>query len=372
VAGTRCSVSSLHPDAAGGKHTSPAAAALRILATLVIATLGALACVALSTPLPWLIGPLVAVALISMAHGGLVAPPGARQVGQWAIGVALGLYFSPAVVREVVRLAPWLIAAVLFAMVLGAFGAWLLLRSTDSDSTTAFFAMAIGGASEMAMQAQRHAGKVDRVAAAHSLRIMLVVLIVPLSFDALGVHGADPYTPLARAFDPLGFVVLTAVTFGAAAAMQRLGSPNSWMIGPLLAAAAITATGHTFSSLPTAVINAGQLLIGITLGTHFTREFFRAAPRFLATVAWITVVYLLCGLGFGLLLAWGAELPWPTAVIATTPGGIGEMALTAKALQLGVPIVTAFHAIRMAAVVLTAGAAFALWRRVITGARDGD
>jgi uncharacterized membrane protein AbrB (regulator of aidB expression) len=59
-------------------------------------------------------------------------------------------------------------------------------------------------------------------------------------------------------------------------------------------------------------------------------------------------------------------------VIATTPGGIGEMALTAKALQLGVPIVTAFHAIRMAAVVLSAGAAFALWRRVMTGARDGN
>ena len=44
-------MSSSHPDAAGDKHTSPAAAALRILATLVIAALGALACVALNTPL---------------------------------------------------------------------------------------------------------------------------------------------------------------------------------------------------------------------------------------------------------------------------------------------------------------------------------
>ena len=51
----------------------------------------------------------------------------------------------------------------------------------------------------------------------------------------------------------------------------------------------------------------------------------------------------------------GAGLHWSTAVIATTPGGIGEMALTAQALQLGVPVVTAFHVIRMAAVVLTAG-----------------
>ncbi len=342
----------------------------RRVAGLVVALAGALVCLALHTPLPWLIGPLVAVALASMLSVGLAAPPAARQLGQWAIGVALGLYFSPHVVREVVRLGPWLVLGVVFAVILGAIGAWLLRRMTDTDETTSFFAMAIGGASEMATQAQRYGGQVERVAAAHSLRILLVVLIVPLSFNLLQVHGLDPYVPLARSFDPVGFAVLVAVTLGAAAAMERFGSPNSWMIGPLLAAAAITATGHTFSSLPAVVVNAGQLLIGISLGTHFTPEFFRAAPRFLAVVALITLAYLLSALAFGLLLGHGAGLHWSTAVIATTPGGIGEMALTAQALQLGVPVVTAFHVIRMAAVVLTAGMVFTVWRRLM--ARSGN
>jgi membrane AbrB-like protein len=372
VAGTRDGVSPADTEHGDRQRTGLAATVARVAITLVVATLGALICVALRTPLPWLIGPLVAVAIVSMLRGGLAAPPAARELGQWAIGVALGLYFSPDVMREVVRLAPWLVAAVIFAILLGALGAWLLQRLTDSDTTTSFFAMAIGGASEMATQAHRHGGRVERVAAAHSLRIMLVVLIVPLTFGAMGLHGVDPYTPLARAFDPVGFAVLSAVTLGAAAAMQRLRSPNSWMIGPLLVAAGITSTGHTFSSLPAVVINAGQLLIGISLGIHFTREFFRAAPRFLAVVTWITGVYLAGGAAFGLLLAWGTDLPWPTAVIATTPGGIGEMALTAKALQLGVPIVTAFHAVRMAAVVVSAGAAFSLWRRFTAVASDGD
>ncbi len=234
---------------------------------------------------------------------------------------------------------------------------------TATDPPTSFFAMAIGGASEMATQAQRHGGRVDRVAAAHSLRIMLVVLVVPLLFAGLGVHGLDPYMPLAREFSATGFAVLAAVTLAAAAVMERLGSPNSWMIGPLLAAAVITGTGHTFSALPASVVNAGQYLIGISLGLHFTAEFFRAAPRFLSAVTLITIVYLVASAAFGALLARGAGLHWPTAVIATTPGGIGEMALTAKALQLGVPIVTAFHAIRMAAVVLSAGVIYTMWQR---------
>jgi len=223
--------------------------------------------------------------------------------------------------------------------------------------------MAIGGASEMAVLAERHGGQVERVAAAHSLRIMLVVLIVPLLLNAFDVHGLDPYVPIAREFSWGGFALLAAVTGAAAHAMRRLGSPNGWMIGPLLAAAVVTSIGLTWSSLPAPVVNAGQLLIGVGLGTRFTPGFFESAPRFLGAVAVITLVYLAIAAVFGWLLSAGSGLHWSTAIVATTPGGIGEMALTAKALQLGVPIVTAFHAIRMAAVVLSVGVTYRTWRR---------
>lgn len=334
-----------------------------VLRSLVVALLGAAACVWLDTPLPWLIGPLVAVALASMLHGRLASPPGGREVGQWIIGVALGLYFAPDVVREIVRLAPWIALAVVFALALGGFGSWLLARLAATDAATSFFGMAIGGASEMAVLAERHGGAVERVAAAHSLRIMLVVLVVPLALNAFDVHGLDPYAPSAREFSWGGFALLAAVTGAASLAMRAAGSPNGWMIGPLVAAAVVTALGITWSALPTAVVNAGQLLIGIGLGTRFTPEFFEAAPRFLGAVAAITGVYLVVAAAFGALLAAGSGLHWSTALVATTPGGIGEMALTAQALRLGVPIVTAFHAIRMAAVVLSVGVTFRAWMR---------
>jgi hypothetical protein len=42
-------------------------------------------------------------------------------------------------------------------------------------------------------------------------------------------------------------------------------------------------------------------------------------------------------------------------LLGTSPGGIAEMCITAKVLQLGVPVVTAFHVTRyVAVVVLTA------------------
>jgi uncharacterized protein len=216
---------------------------------VVVAGIGSLVCVWLRTPLPWLIGSIVAVALVNMLRGRLTAPTVARDAGQWAIGVALGLYFAPDVVREIVRLGPWIAASVAVAIMLGWLGAWLLARLADTGAATSYFAMAIGGASEMAAQAERHGARVDRVAAAHSLRILIVALVVPLSLGALNVRGLDPYVPLAREFAWDGFAVLVAVTAGAALVMRRVDAPNAWMIGPLAAAAVITATGpHVFGA----------------------------------------------------------------------------------------------------------------------------
>jgi len=325
---------------------------------------GAAAAVWLQLPLPWFTGPLIAVAAANMLGAGLPSPPRARDGGQWIIGTALGLYFTPDVVRALLQLAPWVGLTTLAMIALGLVAAWVLKRATGESGTTTFFAMAIGGASEMAAQAERYGGRVDRVAAAHSLRIMLVALIVPFALQWAGVQGTDPYRPAAQRFDPIGLVVLAAVTGGGAIALSRLRLPNVWMIGPLLVAGALSAGGYAFSSLPRAVIDGGQLLIGVALGSRFSPEFFRAAPRYLTAVALITLGLLGVAALYGWWLAGHAGVPVPTAILATTPGGIGEMAITAKVLALGAPIVAAFHSVRLAALVLLIGGLFRVVRRV--------
>ncbi|MEO7403022.1 MAG: AbrB family transcriptional regulator, partial [Burkholderiales bacterium] len=55
----------------------------------------------LHSPLPWMIGPLVAMAAFRFGGVDLRAPPGAGPTGQLLIGTALGLFFTPVVAREV-------------------------------------------------------------------------------------------------------------------------------------------------------------------------------------------------------------------------------------------------------------------------------
>ncbi len=341
------------------------------LLTLTVGLLAALLCESAGAPLPWMIGPLFSTAAARMAGVRLHTPVQVREAGQWAIGTALGLYFTPAVLKVLVSYLGFIVAGVLFALTLGALCGWLLHKLSGVDRTTAFFAMAVGGASEMASQGERHGAKVDRVAAAHSLRIMMVVGIIPFAFKFADVRGFDLYVPGTREIHYGGLALLILLTTVGALACKRMKSPNAWVIGPLAVTIALTGFSLNLSALPEWMVRFGQLFIGISLGTRFTPEFLHTAPRYLASVALcgLTAMAIAASFAFGLAAVSGMHPA--TAVLATSPGGIAEMSLTAKNLQLGVPVVTAFHVTRMAALVLTIGPLFRYAQRVKHRRRSG-
>ena len=100
---------------------------LRVLATLLLAFVAAGACLALHTPLPWMIGPLLAVSLASIAGAPTASYTPLRNAGQWAIGMALGLYFTPQMVGLVAGLWWAIVLAIVWALGLG----WLCLLYTS-------------------------------------------------------------------------------------------------------------------------------------------------------------------------------------------------------------------------------------------------
>jgi membrane AbrB-like protein len=318
----------------------------RLAATLLLGLAAALAWQALRLPLPWMVGPLLATAACGVAGMPLLASTRLRNLGQGAIGLALGLYFTPEVVALLLRLAPAMLAAAAWAFAIGYAFYRFLWRVQGGNRSTAFFAASIGGASEMALLAERHGGQVDRVAASHTLRLMLVVSIIPLGYQALGVHGADPSALAVHAVRPAGLAVLLAASLAGVALLARAGAPNPWVLGALGASGLITASGMELSALPREFSNAGQLFIGVALGARFTPAFMHAAPRWLGAVAVGTLAMIGSSAAFAAGLAWTAGLHPATVFLGASPGGIAEMCITAKVLQLGVPVVTAFQVVR--------------------------
>lgn len=141
----------------------------QVVPTLALATLAGWLAERLQLPLPWMIGPLFAVAGARMADIDLRPLPGGRQTGQWAIRRRSGCT-SARVVAQLGLHAPLVVAAALGSLVLGMGYAFILLRLALVDTPTAFFAALPGGASGMANLADRYGGAVDRIAAAHAIR----------------------------------------------------------------------------------------------------------------------------------------------------------------------------------------------------------
>jgi membrane AbrB-like protein len=331
-------------------------------AALAIGAAAGLLFSALKTPIPWMLGPLFAVALLRVSGVPVAAPDGSRQIGQWIIGTALGLYFTPPVVDEVGRLWPLLLAGAAFAIFVGYCAGVALARLGGLDRTTAIFASVPGGAAEMATLGERFGARVDRVAAAQSLRITIVVTLIPALYAVLQWHGADPYAPGTTAFVPTGFAELIALTLIGGFIARAIDVPNPFVLGALAIAIPLTAFRVDLSAVPQSASNAAQCLLGCALGSRFERDFLRGAHRFVGAVMVTVLLSIVLSAAFGLLLAWWTGLPAATLVLGTAPGGVAEMSITAKVLQLGVPVVTALHVTRVVVLLLSTAPIFA-WAR---------
>ncbi|MDB5890295.1 MAG: putative ammonia monooxygenase [Polaromonas sp.] len=337
--------------------------AFKVILTLLLAWAAAEVCVALRTPLPWMIGPLLATAAFSMLTSLAASWTPLRNGGQWVIGAVLGLYFTPQVVQLVVSLWWAIVLNIVWALALGwGLGAWLQhLHSTPGwfhvpglSRTTSYFAAPIGAASEMTLIGERHGAQTDLVASAHSLRVLLVTLTIPFGLQWAGLQGLDTSLPGVRIVHWPGLALLTVLTGAGCWAMVGLKRTNPWFIGALAVSLLVTAWDVTLSAIPQSLTNAAQLVIGVSLGVRFTRGFVHQAPRWLGSVALATLAMVLLCAGVAWCLAQLTPLHWATILLGTSPGGIAEMAITAKVLQLGVPMVTAFHVTRLAAVLLLA------------------
>lgn len=305
---------------------------------------------ALGTPLPWMIGPMLAVGALNLLGANLHPVPFGRQFGQVTLGSAVSLSFTPAVVAMLFAHGGAILGATLSAFVIGGLGALALSRASGVDRNTSFFASVPGGAMAMSVLAEKHGATVSAVALAHSLRVTVVVLVVPFALTYGTDAGAEMvptvHVPVSHLilWPWLGFgVVLGAIG-------TRLRVQNAYLLFPIFFGAVLAANGILLSGVPHWLIDFSQLMFGLTLGSSYRRDFFLRYRLFLPFALLNAVFIIVVSAGVGILISWATGLPLATMIIATSPGGMAEMTVTAQVLGLVVPLVVAFHLFRVVAV----------------------
>lgn len=305
----------------------------------------------LRIPLPWMLGPLFFVGLAGISGLRVSDIRGGRQAGQLIVGCSLGLYFTPEVSRQLLDFGGYIVMAALLGILTGALGSQILRRVSGIDPTTAFFSSVPGGAAEMAILAERAGARFDQVVLCHSLRVLLVVSTVPIAVTMTGASGSSAYAPLTSTVVPGGLALLVAIACAASWLLLKTGIPNAWMLGSLFASMALTINGTSLSAVPPVLSVAAQILIGCALGTRFKPSLRSESRRLIKGILASASFALLLSALIGVLIARLIGESVPAMVLATSPGGIAEMCLTAKVLKLGVPLVTSFQVTRLAIVI---------------------
>ncbi len=304
----------------------------------------------LHTPIPWMIGPMIAVAALNLMGVRMYSPPYARQMGQVILGSAVSLYFTPPVVAALAGNLPAILAATIAVFMVGILGALTLSRASGVDWKSTFFASIPGGAMAMAVLADRHGAKIAPVAVAHSLRVSVVVIIIPfvLTYGGIPLEAAayKPNLPLV----PAVLAVWLAVSCVLGEFSERLHFHNGCLLTPIFFGAALTIAGVQLSAVPHLLTDFAQLMFGLVLGARYERAFFARYKLFIPFALLNSLFILVASVLAGVALAWAFNLPVATMIIATSPGGLAEMTITAQALHISVPLVVAFHLFRVVVV----------------------
>jgi len=132
----------------------------------------------LRQPNPWLFGPLLVAATVSLACNLQIAlPNGASQIGQWLIGSGLACHFNRAFFRRAPSFLGRTLLATALCMLIAGSAAWGLSVLTALDLRSLTLGMMPGGIAEMSLTAETLQLSVPLVTALQVMRLLFVLFL---------------------------------------------------------------------------------------------------------------------------------------------------------------------------------------------------
>lgn len=325
--------------------------------SIAIAAVGGLIATWIGTPLPWLLGAMVAAALalgagVTIGGEPISFPQAPRMAFITIIGVAIGGSATPGMWTEV---ADWwisLAAVGVFVLTAHAMNYQLFRRVARYDRATAFYCATPGGLIESVQLGEEAGGNPALLTVQHFSRIAITVTLVPLIYWALRGEavGSAAGVSLDRNGGQIG--LLDLVLLAGCAVLggwggRKVGFPAAIITGPVILSTVVHALGWTEAQPPDWLIAVAQLVIGLGLAMRF-----RGMTRSLLVqgigLGLCTVSLMLClGAGIAGLISLTGEHSFQVLLMCYAPGGVVEMGLIALSLGVSPVLVTLHHIIRI-------------------------
>lgn len=337
--------------------------ALRLAVVFALGAAGGAVFAAAGLPAAFLSGSMVVVAVAALAGFDARVPVRLRD----GIYVLLGVSMAGGVDRDLLaRLGEWPpslagLAASVVAMIAGSY--LYLRRVAGWDAPSAFFGSIPGALSMTLATAEASRADIRRVALSQTLRLFMLVGVLPLVITAVDPDAATP--PASRVVEGLGPLALllgTGLAGAVAGHFARL--PAGILIGAFVASGLLHGFGVVGGVLPPVLQVPALVGLGAMLGLRFAGT----SPRLLVATltagvgAFLTAFAAAVGGAVAVSALTGVDLA--RLLIAYAPGGLEVMVILAFALDVDPAFVAAHHLARFVAMT----ALVPLLARVVLGA----
>ncbi len=340
---------------------------VRILLGLAIGTAGGLGFHYFRLPLPWMIGAMVFTTVASAAGLPLAFSFRLRAAMVVVLGVMLGSAFTPDLLD---RIAAWAVSIAImlgYVLIATVVVQTYLVRIGGYDRTTAFFAAAPGGLTEMILTGGALGGDEKLISLSHGIRILLIAIFVSFGFRLFGGYhptGAGTIGEPLLSIAPLDLALLAAAGIAGYFIARPLRLAAGVLLGPMILSAALHFAGVTESRPPVELVAAAQVVLGTSIGARFSGTPRRTIGRALLLSLGATAILLAITAGFAVPISRLLALPESQVLLAYSPGGIAEMSLIALSLGVDPAFVSTHHVARIFMIVTIAAPAFRLLDRM--------
>ncbi|WP_026909233.1 AbrB family transcriptional regulator [Paucisalibacillus globulus] len=334
-----------------------------IVEAAIIAVIGGYIFYLLNTPLPWILGPLTFVMLWQgFTKRRLVVPDIIRDIGFNILGIYFGLYFTKETLQTVIPyLLPYILVTCLLILACVILG-MLVTRWIQVDKVTSVFSLIPGGLSEMAIASEALKANASLVVIFQTIRLVTVLFTIPpFMVYFLGNTGSDGFEQVVgevttNSLSYLWFAIPIVASF-----LLRDKIPAGIIIGALGVTAMLNVSPIDLASVPSVVMNAGQVAVGASLGKNILFQDLKVGGKYTFVYLGLSITVIGISFGLGALLSAFTSLHLATAMLGIAPGGFFEMVLTAYNVGGDPAVVSALQLTRILLIVLLVPVSLKWW-----------
>ncbi|MBL7003130.1 MAG: AbrB family transcriptional regulator [Gammaproteobacteria bacterium] len=326
-----------------------------VLTAFALSLLGVLLFLTYDLPLPWLLGSVFPLIIISRFKKIKLAPP-AKLVkpARGLLGIAIGASFTPAIVESLGQYLISLAFMLPFLVVIIVVGKLYYQYIIKFDKDTSIFCALPGGLLEMTLICETQGANLKQVVLTHTTRVLLIIYVIPFLIQYFTSYDLSSTLSLSnngQGFDLIEASIIVAIAFIGWMIAHRLGLGGASIVGPMIVCALLYITGWVSYKPPGELINLAQLILGIHIGLTLKGVEFKEIVTYFFYALGLFIFLIIMSLITAYCVNLITDIPLMATFLAFVPGGQAEMNVVAIMIGIHVPYIALHHVTRMFLVV---------------------